>query len=423
MIKKIELLNKRKINELESFLKKRRSGLNVDTSIVTKIINDIKKNGNKALLKYEKKFSNNNKILPNKNEINNSIKSLNPKIKKAIDIAYKRIFNFHKLQKVKNIKLIDKYKNKIEYKQIPINSLGIYVPANLPSTLLMNAIPANIAGVKKIVLANPRLNGKLNPAVLYVAKKCGIKNIYNIGGAQAIASLAYLQKVDKIVGPGNDYVARAKRLVFGDVGIEGMVAGPSEVTIIADKNSNIDHVVTSMIAQAEHGVNSQSILVTNNKKLIDGVKSVLIKKIINLPNRKIIIKSLKKNGLIVYAKSLNQIIDVTNLISPEHLEILTSNNKKILEKIYNVGSIGLGIYSPVAASDYNVGTNHTLGTLGSARFASGLNLGDFYKKISQFTLSKKGIEVIGKQAITLAEYENLHAHALSIKSRMNKKLF
>ena len=423
MIKIIEILNKRKINELELFLKKRRSGLNVDTSIVTKIINDIKKNGNKALLKYEKKFSNNNKILPNKNEINNSIKSLNPKIKKAIDIAYKRIFNFHKLQKVKNIKLIDKYKNKIEYKQIPINSLGIYVPANLPSTLLMNAIPANIAGVKKIVLANPRLNGKLNPAVLYVAKKCGIKNIYNIGGAQAIASLAYLQKVDKIVGPGNDYVARAKRLVFGDVGIEGMVAGPSEVTIIADKNSNIDHVVTSMIAQAEHGVNSQSILVTNNKKLIDGVKSVLIKKIINLPNRKIIIKSLKKNGLIVYAKSLNQIIDVTNLISPEHLEILTSNNKKILEKIYNVGSIGLGIYSPVAASDYNVGTNHTLGTLGSARFASGLNLGDFYKKISQFTLSKKGIEVIGKQAITLAEYENLHAHALSIKSRMNKKLF
>ena len=423
MIKIIEILNKRKINELELFLKKRRSGLNVDTSIVTKIINDIKKNGNKALLKYEKKFSNNNKILPNKNEINNSIKSLNPKIKKAIDIAYKRIFNFHKLQKVKNIKLIDKYKNKIEYKQIPINSLGIYVPANLPSTLLMNAIPANIAGVKKIVLANPRLNGKLNPAVLYVAKKCGIKNIYNIGGAQAIASLAYLQKVDKIVGPGNDYVARAKRLVFGDVGIEGMVAGPSEVTIIADKNSNIDHVVTSMIAQAEHGVNSQSILVTNNKKLIDGVKSVLIKKIINLPNRKIIIKSLKKNGLIVYAKSLNQIIDVTNLISPEHLEILTSNNKKILEKIYNVGSIGLGIYSPVAASDYNVGTNHTLGTLGSARFASGLNLSDFYKKISQFTLSKKGIEVIGKQAITLAEYENLHAHALSIKSRMNKKLF
>ena len=423
MIKIIEILNKRKINELELFLKKRRSGLNVNTSIVTKIINDIKKNGNKALLKYEKKFSNNNKILPNKNEINNSIKSLNPKIKKAIDIAYKRIFNFHKLQKVKNIKLIDKYKNKIEYKQIPINSLGIYVPANLPSTLLMNAIPANIAGVKKIVLANPRLNGKLNPAVLYVAKKCGIKNIYNIGGAQAIASLAYLQKVDKIVGPGNDYVARAKRLVFGDVGIEGMVAGPSEVTIIADKNSNIDHVVTSMIAQAEHGVNSQSILVTNNKKLIDGVKSVLIKKIINLPNRKIIIKSLKKNGLIVYAKRLNQIIDVTNLISPEHLEILTSNNKKILEKIYNVGSIGLGIYSPVAASDYNVGTNHTLGTLGSARFASGLNLSDFYKKISQFTLSKKGIEVIGKQAITLAEYENLHAHALSIKSRMNKKLF
>ena len=377
---------------LEQFLDKRREGKNVNTSIVKKILSEIKKKKLKAVIKYEKKFSNNSIIKPSKKEIDQSITLLSSKVKKAIDHAYKRIYSFHKLQKIKNIKFTDSYKNIIEYKHVPIQSVGIYVPANLPSTLLMNAIPAKIAGVKKIVLANPRINRKLNPAVMYVARKCGIKDIINVGGAQAIGCLTFVNNVDKIIGPGNDFVARAKQEVFGKV-------------------------VSSLMAQSEHGINSQSILITKNKKMIKRVLSHLKSYLNQLPRKKIIYQSLKKNGLIILTKNKKQIIDATNVISPEHLEIITNDYKKYVDKIYNAGSIGLGKFSPVAASDYNVGTNHTLGTLGTTKFASGLNLNDFYKKISRFTLTKKGIEVIGRQAITLAEYENLHAHALSIKSR------
>ncbi len=402
---------------LEQFLDKRREGKNVNTSIVKKILSEIKKKKLKAVIKYEKKFSNNSIIKPSKKEIDQSITLLSSKVKKAIDHAYKRIYSFHKLQKIKNIKFTDSYKNIIEYKHVPIQSVGIYVPANLPSTLLMNAIPAKIAGVKKIVLANPRINRKLNPAVMYVARKCGIKDIINVGGAQAIGCLTFVNNVDKIIGPGNDFVVRAKQEVFGKVGIEGMIAGPSEVTVIADESSDLEKVISSLMAQSEHGINSQSILITKNKKMIKRVLSHLKSYLNQLPRKKIIYQSLKKNGLIILTKNKKQIIDATNVISPEHLEIITNDYKKYVDKIYNAGSIGLGKFSPVAASDYNVGTNHTLGTLGTTKFASGLNLNDFYKKISRFTLTKKGIEVIGRQAITLAEYENLHAHALSIKSR------
>ncbi len=417
MIKILNYKSKKDSKNLLKFLNERRDGNSINTSVVDKILKDIKKNKIKAVLKYEKKFDNNKNLYPTKRQIKNSIKSLDIKVKKAIDLAYSRIFKFHSLQKSKNIKYFDKYKNKIEYVNIPINSVGIYVPANLPSTLLMNAIPSKICGVKNIILANPKLNGKLNPAVMYAAQKCGIDKIVNVGGAQAIGALAYVYRVDKIVGPGGDYVAYAKRRVFGEVGIEGMIAGPSEVTVIADKNSNINQIATSLAAQSEHGPNSQSILVTSDKEVITKTKYELNKLINKLPRKNIIVKSLKKNGLIIFTKNKSQMVDVVNIISPEHLEIITKDYKFFNGKIYNAGSIGLGKYSPVAASDYNVGTNHTLGTLGSSKFSSGLNLSDFYKKISQFTLSKKGIEVIGKQAITLAEYENLHAHALSIKSR------
>ena len=421
-MKIINLSNKKNLNNIAKIIDSRRNNSSIDTSIVIKILKDIKTNKLKAVKKYEKKFGNNNKLIPTRIEIKKCINNLNPKIIKSIDEAYKRISNFHKLQKNKNIKLIDKYNNKIEYKNFPINSVGIYVPANLPSTLLMTAIPAKIAGVKNITLLNPKVHGKLNPAVMYVAKKCGINNIVNAGGAQAIGYLAYVKKVDKIVGPGNDFVARAKREVFGDVGIEGMIAGPSEVTVIADIKSDINKVATSMIAQSEHGINSQSILLTTNINVIKKTKKKILEIIKFLPRKKIIIKSLKKNGLLILAKNKNHLVEIVNKISPEHLEIMTVNYKAYLNNIYNAGSIGLGEYSPVAASDYNVGTNHTLGTLGSARYSTGLNLNDFVKKISMFTLTKKGIEVIGKQAITLAEYENLHAHALSIKSRISKKL-
>ena len=418
MMKIIDFSKKNGKKNLLDFLEKRRSGFSVETSVVDKIIKDVKKNKNKAVIKYEKKFSKNNKIKPSKKEIYNAIRSLDKKVIKAIDLAFNRIEKFHKLQKVSNIKFIDSYNNKIEYRHLPLKSVGIYIPANLPSSLLMNAIPAKIAGVKRIVLANPRTNGKLNSAIMYVAKKCGIKEIINVGGAQAIASLAYIQKVDKIVGPGNDFVAKAKQKVFGQVGTEGMIAGPSEVTIIADSKSDVKQISTSMAAQSEHGINSQSILISKDKNILIKCDLFLRNILEKFLNKKTISESINKNGLLLYAKSDSQIIQAVNLISPEHLEILTTNTNKFKNKIYNAGSIGIGAFSPVAASDYTVGTNHTLGTLGSSKFASGLNLNDFYKKISQFTLSKKGIEVIGKEAITLAEYENLQAHALSIKSRI-----
>ena len=231
MIKIEKFTGSRGLKRLEINLDKRRFFQNNNIPIVSKILKDIRVNKNKALIKYEKRFSNNNKIKPSKNEINSAVKSLSPKIKKAIDFAYNRIFKYHTFQKAKNISYTDELNNNLKYKFLPIKKVGIYVPANLPSTLLMNAIPAKIAGVEKIILANPRLNKKLNPAVIYAAKKLGIKEIYSIGGAQAIGSLTYIQKVDKIVGPGNIFVARAKKEVFGEVGIEGMIAGPSEITI------------------------------------------------------------------------------------------------------------------------------------------------------------------------------------------------
>ena len=252
-------------------------------------------------------------------------------------------------------------------------------------------------------------------------KKIGIKEIYTMGGAQAIASLTYIQKVNKIVGPGNIYVARAKKEVFGDVGIEGMIAGPSEITILADKNTDINEVITSLIGQAEHDVNSQSILITKDKNLITELKKKISIKINNLPRKNIAIKSLKNNGLFVYVKNDKKIIDIINEISPEHLELNVRNYKKYLYSIYNVGSICIGKYSPMAVTDYNVGTNHVLPTLGSAKFSSGLNLNEFYKKISYITLSKKGVEKIGKYATHLAEHEELEGHVRSIKSRMRSK--
>ena len=284
----------------------------------------------------------------------------------------------------------------------------------------MNAIPAKIAGVKKIVLATPKNKGQLNPAVLYAAKKLGITEIYSMGGAQAIASLAYIQKVNKIVGPGNIYVANAKKEVLGDVGVEGMFAGPSEITVLADKNTELNEVTTSMIGQAEHDVNSQCILITKDSKLIKSFKSDLSKKLKNLPRKNIAKKSLKSNGLIIKVRKDKQIIEIINEIAPEHLEINVSNYKKYVSKIYNAGSICIGKYSPMALSDYVVGTNHVLPTNSSAKFSSGLNLSEFYKKISYIKLSKKGVEKIGEYATHLAEYEQLKGHALSIKSRMKR---
>ena len=419
----IKVFNFKKSNytkKLALFLSKRTLGNNKEEKLVKSILSDIKKNGSKAVLKYEKKYSKNSQIKPSIKKINSSIKSLDRKVKDAIDYAYKRIYKFHSAQKIKNISYKDSLGNRLEYKYFPIDSIGVYVPANLPSSVLMNTIPAKIAGVKKIVLVNPKTKGRLDPAVLYAAKKIGVSEILSIGGAQAIGSLAYVQKVNKIIGPGNIFVANAKKELFGQVGLEGMIAGPSEITILADNNSNIEEITTSMIAQAEHDVKSQSILITKSKKLANEVNKRVFGYLKNLPKKKVALRSLKTNGLIILIKDDKQITQVINEIAPEHLEMNVKNYKKYLNKIKNVGSICLGKYSPMAVTDYNAGTNHVLPTLGSAKFSSGLNLSEFYKKISYINLSKKGVEVIGKKAITLAEYEQLIGHAQSIKSRIRR---
>ena len=423
MIKILNCNNKNYINKLIKFLDERRVEKNNYTKIVTKILKDVKNNKFKAILKYEKKFSKNREIKPSKNKINKFIKKLDPKVKKAIDYAYSRILKFHleQVKELKNIIYKDNLKNKLEYRYVPIESVGVYVPGNLPSTLLMNTIPAKLAKVKKLILATPKINGKLNPAVLYAAKKVGIKEIYSMGGAQAIASLAYIQKVNKIVGPGNKFVAEAKRQLSGKViGTETMYAGASEICVLADRHTNTDQVVTSLVSQAEHDPDSQCILVTKDKQIINKVKKGIIKSLKNLPRKKIATSSLKKNGLIITTKSDKKIINIINEIAPEHLELNIKNYSKYDRKIFNVGSICNGKYTPMSVSDYTVGTNHVLPTSGSSKFSSGLNINEFIKKISIVTLSKLGVEKIGNPAITLSEFEQLDGHAQSIKSRIRR---
>ena len=423
MIKVINCNNSNFTKKLTILLEKRRQVKRYDTKIVSSIINDIKKNKIKALLKYEKKFSKNKNIKPSKIQINTAIKKLDSKVKKAIDFAYDRILKFHSIQlkNLKNIIYKDKFKNKLEYRNVPIESVGIYVPGNLPSTLLMISIPAKLAKVKRLVLATPKINGNLNPAVLYVAKKVGIKEIYSFGGAQAIASLTYIQKVNKILGPGNRFVAEAKRQLSGKaIGTESMFAGPSEICVLADKDSNIDQVATSLISQAEHDTDSQCILITKDERLIKKVKIKIAKLLENLPRKKIASSSLKKHGLILKVKNDRQIIDCINTISTEHLELLVKNYKKYSKKIINVGSICNGEYSPMCVSDFTVGINHVLPTAGSAKFSSGLNINEFIKKISVVTLSKLGLAKIANPAITLSEFEQLDGHAQSIRSRIKR---
>ena len=413
---------------LENLLLQRKKKIQSNSVSVTNIIKDVKKNGDKALLKYEKRFNQNNIIIPSTKQIKKSINSLDKKVKKAIDTAYNRIYKFHSLQKFKNISYTDKLKNKLEYKYVPLESVAIYVPgstASYPSSVLMNAIPAIVAGVKRIVMINPGYKGKQNPAVLYAAKKCKIKEIYSIGGPSAIAAVSYgtkkIKKVHKIVGPGNAYVAAAKKEVFGVVGIEGMTAGPSEVTVVCDKFSNPEWVASDLIGQAEHDILAQCILISKDKDLLDKVKIEITKQLKEIPRASVARRSLINNGILMYVSSDAKIISVINKIAPEHLELNIKNYKSLVPKIKNSGSICLGKYAVMAMTDYNVGSNHVLPTNGSAKYSSGISVNEFYKRISYINLSKKGIESLGPSVITLANYEGLVGHAQSVVKRIRRK--
>ena len=413
---------------LDNLLLKRKKKLQSNSVSAIKIIQDVKKNGDKAVLKYERRFNKNNIIVPTSKKINQKIKSLDKKVKRAIDQAYDRIYKFHSLQKFKNISYTDKYKNKLEYKYIPLASVALYVPgstASYPSSVLHNAIPAIVAGVKRIIMINPGYKGNQNPAVLYAAKKCGISEIYSIGGPSAISAATYgtkkIKPVDKIVGPGNAYVSAAQRYVSGDIGIPSLTAGPSEVLIVADKNSNPEWVASDLIGQAEHDNLAQCILISKDKSLLDKVKIEIQKQLKTIPRASVARKSLINNGILIYIGSDSKIISTTNKIAPEHLELNVKNYKSIVKSIKNSGSICLGKYAAMALTDYNVGSNHVLPTNRSSKYSSGISVNEFYKRISYINLSKKGIASLGPAAITLANYEGLHAHAQSIIKRIRRK--
>ena len=412
------------------FLNSGRQQSEINKAIVFKIINNVKKNGDKALIHYSKKFDNiflNKKNIQISNkEINSIIKKLDSKIKKAIDLSFVRIKDFHKKQINNTFRFKDNFGNELGYKYTPINKIGIYIPggkASYPSTVIMNSVPAIVAGVKNIFAVVPAPNNELNAGVIYAAKICGIKKIFRIGGAQAIAALAYgtesIEKVDKIVGPGNIFVATAKKEVFGQVGID-MIAGPSEITVVAGPENNPSWTAIDLLSQAEHDELSQSILVTKSSTFAKKVE-VEIKNIINnLQRKQIAKKSINNFGGIIICKNDTEIVDIVNQIAPEHLEIKVKNCDILEKKIINAGSIFLGNYSPEAIGDYIAGPNHVLPTSGTARFSSGLSVADFYKKTSIIKCSRSGIKKIGIAAADLANYEGLQAHALSIMKRINE---
>ena len=430
MLKFFNANQKNYSRKLDSILASRKNKQKSQSIIVKKILAGVKKNGDKAVINYEKKFSriktNIKKIKFSDTEIKKISKKIDRKLKKSIDIAYYRIKKFHSKQKFSSFKYKDLFKNELCYKYTPIESVGVYVPggtASYPSTVLMNCIPALVAGVKKIYLTTPALGAPVNPAIIYAAKKCGVKEIYKTGGAHSIAALTYgtktFKKVDKIVGPGNAYVASAKKEVFGDVGID-MVAGPSEVSIVADKHANPKWIAADLIAQAEHDIFAQSILITNSKALIKIVNASLKSQLTNLPKKNIAYKSLKNYGLAIFASSVSKIAEAVNIIAPEHLEIDFNKHNKILNKIKNAGSIFIGKFSPEAMGDYIAGPNHVLPTSGSAKFSSGLSVNDFLKRHSLIKITKTGIERLGPSVINLSQHENLEGHARSVKIRLKK---
>ena len=396
---------------------------------VEKIFQNIQAKGDKALFNYAKKFDgcklNEKNIVINKNKIKVFAKKCPKDITNALFFSASRIKKFHLHQIPKNYKYKDNKGVILGSQWKPINSIGVYVPggtASYPSSILMSSIPAKIAGVKKIVMVIPQKNTKLNPIIAKAAEIADIDMIYRVGGAHSIAALAWgtksIEAVDKIVGPGNIYVTTAKKKIFGDVGID-MIAGPSEILVVSDKNNNPDWIAADLLSQAEHDVNSRSILLTDNflfaKKVIKSIDFILKK----LPRSKIASKSWKNNGKIIIIKNISNSYKIINQLAPEHLELAIEKPEKVLNKVNNAGSVFLGRYTPEAIGDYVAGPNHVLPTGRTARFSSGLGVTDFLKKITFTKCNKKSLHLLSNAAIKIAKAEGLDGHALSINMRKN----
>ena len=428
----VKILRENNQNFQENFKKILFKREMIDSSVdqvVENIIKKIKDDSDSGLLKLTQKYDNFkvsdvNQLFVRSEEIEKSKKMVDPKVLSSLKSAIKRIKDYHKRQIPKNDIFRDKHGILLGGLWNPIESVGLYVPggtAAYPSSLIMNAVPAIVAGVRRIVITVPAINGVLNPVILACASLLGIKEIYKIGGAQAIAALAIgtkkIKKVDKIVGPGNAYVATAKKKLFGIVGID-MIAGPSEILIIADKNNNPEHIAIDLLSQAEHDKLAQSILITDNEnfanEVIDEIK-ILLKK---LDRKEIASESWNNYGVVIISKSIQSSIPLANEIAPEHLELAIDNSTKYLDKIKNAGAVFLGKYTPEAIGDYIAGPNHVLPTDRTAKFSSGLNVLDFFKRTSIVSCNSENLKKIGKDAIILANQEGLQAHALSIECRI-----
>ena len=346
--------------------------------------------------------------------------------KKALNIAADRIKKFHKHQIPKNLSYKDDLKVNLSLKHSPIDSAGFYVPggkAIYPSSVLMNAIPALIAGVERRVLVSPISDVNQSSIVLAAAHVAKVTEFIRMGGAHAVAALAYgtrsISPVDKIVGPGNAFVAEAKRQVFGKVGIDS-IAGPSEVLIVCDETANPDHVAIDLLSQAEHDELAQSILITTSKEIARKVKFSLEKFLMEISRSKIASSSWYDFGAIILVENLNQAIELINIKAPEHLQLIIKNAKKVVKEIKNAGAIFVGPYTPEAVGDYIAGPNHVLPTNGTAKFSSGLGVIDFYKRTTIVNFNKNSLNELGKHVITLAEVEGLEAHSRSISIRTDK---
>lgn len=395
--------------------------------IVDSILRDVKKNGDKALREYTANYDGVNiqDFLVSKEEIEEAVNSVDKDFLKALNTAKDNIWFYHEKQKQRSW-MVTKEDGVLLGQQVrPLKNVGLYVPggtAAYPSSVLMNAIPAKVAGVENIVMVTPpSKDGKVNPNILAAAKIAGVDKIYKVGGAQAIGALAYgtetIPKVDKIVGPGNIFVATAKRSVYGIVDID-MIAGPSEILIVADKDANAEYIAADLMSQAEHDVLSSAILVTDNDDLAYRVREELISQVKSMSRKDIIVKSIENYGAIIVTSSIKESLKIANEIAPEHLELMVKEPMRYLGDVENAGSIFLGAYAPEPLGDYIAGPNHVLPTSGTARFFSPLSVDSFIKKSSYLYYTEEAFLKISKEAITLAETEGLTAHANSLKVRL-----
>ncbi|WP_173935016.1 histidinol dehydrogenase [Chelativorans sp. Marseille-P2723] len=407
---------------------KREASAEVDAT-VRDIIARVRAEGDAAVAHYTERFDRFDLgglgMRVSSAEIEAARQATEPGLIDALQLAKERIEAHHRRQLPADLRYTDPLGVELGWRWTPIGSVGLYVPggmASYPSSVLMNAVPAQVAGVTRLVMAVPAPGGKINPLVLVAAQLAGVSEIYRIGGAQAVAALAYgtetIPAVDKIVGPGNAYVAAAKRHVFGQVGID-MIAGPSEVLVVADRNNDPDWIAADLLAQAEHDAAAQSILLTDDSQLADAVEKAVEKQLKTLARAEIAAASWRDFGAIILVHSLDEAPAIIDRIAPEHLELATDEAENLLSRISNAGAVFLGRHTPEVIGDYIGGSNHVLPTARSARFSSGLSVLDFMKRMSILRLGVEQLRVLAPSAIALAEAEGLEAHGRSVSIRMN----